>query len=91
MLGSLDIGRHTTNTCTLARFQYQKEVLAAVLNEDNGELMEYCHLIGNPKYRALWSTSYRDKLGRLTQGMPGRVKDTDNIYSLKSQIYLQIN
>ena len=31
-----------------------KEVLTAVLNKKTGELMEYRHLIGNPKYRELW-------------------------------------
>ena len=39
MLASFDIGQYTANACTLARLQYPKEVLAAVLNEDTGELM----------------------------------------------------
>ena len=83
MLGSLDIGRHTTNTCTLTRFQYQKEVLASVLNEDNGELMEYCHLIGNLKYRTLWRKSYGKNLGRLAQDRPVQVKGTGTIFFIE--------
>ena len=56
---------------TLRSRRFPKEVLAAVLNEEKGELMEYCHLIGNPKYRDLWQISYCNELRRLAQGMPG--------------------
>ena len=60
--------------------QYLKEVFALALNDDNGDLMEYCHLIKDPKYRALWIKSYRNELGRISQGMPGRVKCTNTIF-----------
>ena len=60
--------------------RFPKEVLAAVLNKETGELMEYCHLILNPKYRELWQNSYKNELGRLAQGMPGRVKGTNTIF-----------
>ena len=50
------------------------------MNEEKGELMEYRHLIGNPKYRELWKNSYGNELGRLAQGMPGRVEGTDTIF-----------
>ena len=60
--------------------QYPKEVLTSVLNKETGELMDYRHLIGNPRYRALWSKSYVNKLGRLLQVMPGRVKGIDTIF-----------
>ncbi len=36
-----------------------------------GKLLEYQHLIANPKTRATWTHLYGNKLGRLTQGMPG--------------------
>ena len=49
------------------------------MNKETGELMEYRHLIGNPKYRELWQNSYGNELARLAQGMPGRVKGTDKI------------
>ena len=41
--------------------------------------MEYCHIIGNHKYHALWRKLYRNKLGRLTQGIPDQVKGTGTI------------
>ena len=46
----------TARQATSRRFP--KEALAAVLNEETGELMEYRHLLANPKYRATWSKSY---------------------------------
>jgi hypothetical protein len=45
-----------------------------------GELLEYHHLITNPKTWATWTNSYGNKLGRLAQGMPGRVMGTDTIF-----------
>ena len=41
--------------------------------------MEYCHIIVKPKYRAIWSKSYWNNIGRLTQGMSGRVKGTNTM------------
>jgi hypothetical protein len=47
--------------CKMANFVISKQ----------GELLEYCHLIANPKTLATWTNSYGNKLGRLAQGMPG--------------------
>jgi len=55
------------------------EMANSVMGE-NGELLEYRHLIANPKTRATWSHSYGNELGRLAQGMPGRAKGTDTIF-----------
>ena len=55
-------------------------MLNAVLNEDTGELMEYRHLIGNPKYREIWGQAYGNELGRLAQGMEGLVKGTNKSF-----------
>jgi hypothetical protein len=45
-----------------------------------GKLLEYWHLIANPKTRATWTHSYGNELGRLAQGMPGQAKGTDSIF-----------
>jgi len=55
------------------------EMVNSVLGE-NGELLEYRHLIANPKTRATWTHSYGNEHGRLTQGMPGRTTGTDTIF-----------
>ena len=55
------------------------EMANSVMGE-NGKLLEYRHLIANPKTRATWSHSYGNELGRLAQGMPGRAKGTDTIF-----------
>ena len=44
--------------------------------------MEYRHLIQNPKYREIWGHSYGNELGRLAQGMKGRVAGTDTIFCI---------
>jgi hypothetical protein len=44
------------------------------------ELLEYRHLIANPKTRDTWTHSYGNKLGQLAQGMPGQVMGMDTIF-----------
>jgi hypothetical protein len=44
--------------------------MANLVIGDNGELLEYCHLIANPKTKAVWAHLYGNKLGQLAQGMP---------------------
>ncbi len=51
----------------------------AVLGE-KGKLLEYQHLIANPKTRQTWTHFYGNKLSRLAQGMPGCAKGTDTIF-----------
>jgi hypothetical protein len=47
---------------------------------EQGKLLEYRHLIANPKTRATWTHLYGNKLGCLAQGMLGRTKGTDTIF-----------
>ena len=46
------------------------EFVGAVLDKETGELMEYWHLMSNPKYCDVWSRSSGNEIGRLVQGMP---------------------
>jgi hypothetical protein len=55
------------------------EMANSVLGK-HGKLLEYWHLIANPKTRATWTHSYRNELGCLAQGMPGRAKGMDMIF-----------
>ncbi|KAL7524797.1 hypothetical protein ACHAXR_000721, partial [Thalassiosira sp. AJA248-18] len=48
-----------------------------VLDGETGEHLEYCHLIQRPKYREVWGKSFGDEIGRLAQGLKGRVDGTD--------------
>ena len=41
--------------------------------------MEFRHLIGDRKYREIWGQAYGNELGRLAQGMEGRVKGKNKI------------
>jgi hypothetical protein len=47
---------------------------------NNGKLLEYRHLIANPTTRTTWTYSYGNKIGRLTQGMPGQNMGTNTIH-----------
>ena len=60
--------------------RFSIEIINAVLNEETGKLMEYRHIMKNPKYRQLYATSCNKELGRLAQGMPGKAEGTNAIY-----------
>ena len=62
------------------------EIAGAVMDA-NGELLQYRHLIKRKEYREVWSRSYGNELGRLAQGLPGRVEGTNTLYFiLKSEV-----
>ncbi len=93
-LGSLNFA--STNTKTKSTFEIMPQQLSmrglpmawlcemanAVIGS-NGKLLEYKHLIANPKTRATWSHSYGNEIGRLAQGMPGRNTGTNTIFFIK--------
>jgi len=54
----------------------------SVLGE-KGELLDYRHLIGNPKTKAVWAHSYGNEIGRLAQGMPRWNKGTNTIFFIR--------
>ena len=59
---------------------------AAVLDGDTGELLDYRHLIKTPKYKKIWRNSFGNEVGRLAQGMPGRIskeKGTNTMFFVK--------
>jgi len=45
----------------------------AVIGED-GSIMEFKHLIADPRTRETWLQSCGNEFGRLAQGMPGRLE-----------------
>ena len=55
------------------------EMANSVLGE-KGELLEYRHLISNPKTKAVWAHLCGNEIGRLAQGMPGRNKGMNTSY-----------
>ena len=79
MLRMINIQGNKMTARQAASRRFPKEALAAVLNEETGELMEYRHLLANPKYRATWSKAYGKEIGRLAQGIPGEVDGTNTI------------
>ena len=51
------------DTKKCASLCFLKELLNAMFDEDTGDLLEYRHLIGNLKYREIWSKLYGNELG----------------------------
>ena len=68
----------------LAQRSYPLQVLcdiaAAVMDEDTGELLEYRQLMKHTKYKRVWGRAFGNEIGRLAQGMPGRVEGTNTFF-----------
>jgi len=58
------------------------EMANSVIGED-GKVLEYKHLIANLKTRAVWQRAFGNELGRLAQGMLGRVEGTNTIFFIR--------
>eukprot|EP00804_Cyclotella_cryptica_P012506 CCRYP_017700-RA/>CCRYP_017700-RA protein AED:0.42 eAED:0.36 QI:0/0/0/1/0.66/0.25/4/0/397 len=64
--------------------------VAAVIDNDTGDSLEYRHLIKHPKYKEIWSRSYANELGRLTDGILHPKKSDIPKNRLKSVAYSKI-
>ena len=61
-------------------------IAGAILDNDTGELLEYCYLMNCPKYQKVWDHSFGgNTIGRLSQGMEGRVEGTNTIFSINKK------
>jgi hypothetical protein len=50
---------------------------------EKGKHLKYCHLMGNPKTKAVWAHSYGNEIGQLAQGMPGWNTGTNTIFFIQ--------
>jgi hypothetical protein len=69
------------SVCRIPMTWFRKMANSVIGN--NGELLEYLHLIANHATRATWQHSYGNEIGRLAQGMPGRNAGTNTIVFIK--------
>jgi hypothetical protein len=60
--------------------QFLCEYANAVLDSETDELLEYRHLMMRPQYKQVWDKSFGNEIGRLVQGMPGRVEGTNTVF-----------
>ena len=90
MLTAIEMTRGFANEIKprqLASKKYPLHMLNAVLNEETGKMMEYRHLLADPKYRDIYSKAFGKEVGRLAQGLPNGVKGTDTItFIYKDQV-----
>ena len=84
LLAAVEMSESCPTARQTASRQYPLKFLTdfagAVLDEETGELLEYRHLIKNPKYAKDWKYSFGNEIGRLAQGMPGRAKGTNTLF-----------
>ena len=87
VLQMININQSSFTAQQAALWKYPKEDLSEVLNEETGELMEYRHLISDPKYRKICKPAYGKQVGRLSQGVPGIVDGTNTfIFIYKNEV-----
>ena len=80
MLDYDNISQLTLTPQNLSRCRFPIALINAVLDEDTGELIEYCHLMKNTKYCPLYRDSYIKEIGCLAQGMPGLSEGTNTTF-----------
>ena len=62
----------------------QEHSVLSVVHEQTGETLSYRHLVNGPD-KIIWETSMANDLGRLAQGVGGRIKGTDTIFFVSKQ------
>lgn len=84
ILSALEMSFETLCPAQLASRRFPLQVLCdiagAVMDDETGEMLEYRHLLKRPKYKDTWSKAFGNEIGRLAQGMPGRVEGTNTFF-----------
>ena len=84
ILAAVEMSFERLNPAKLAQRRFPLktlcEIAGAVMDDETGELLEYRQLMKNHKYKRTWGTAFGNEIGRLAQGMPGRVEGTNTFY-----------
>ena len=56
-----------------------------MLDKTTSKLIPYQHLIRNPKYQKVWQCAYGNEIGRVAQGIPGRVQGTNTLFFINKE------
>jgi hypothetical protein len=87
ILSAVEMSFQRLNPAQLAQRQFPLQVLCeiagAVMDDKTGELMEYKQLMKHAKYKQTWGRAFGNEIGRLAQGIPGRVKGTNTFFFIK--------
>ena len=63
--------------------QLLADFAGAVLDNETGKILEYCHIIKRPKYKKYWGYSFGNKIGRLEQVMLDQNTGTNTIFFIQ--------
>ena len=87
ILSVVEMSFEQLNPAQLAQWKFPLQVLCeiagAVMDDETGELMEYKQLMKHVKYRQTWGRAFGNEIGRLAQGIPGRVKGTNTFFFIE--------
>ena len=61
------------------------EFARAIVDGEIAALLDYKQLSKHPKYENMQQHSYRNEIGKLAQGMPGKVKGMNTIFVINKQ------
>ena len=68
----------------LASQKFPKKLLCetsgSVMDGETGKMMDYRHIHISPQYKEVWGKLFGNEIGRLAQGMPGRVHGTSTYF-----------
>jgi hypothetical protein len=68
-LSSKEVDRFANLCSLLGKIDCFDPSALSVLDPATGEFLKHCQLCRDPRYKAIWDTSYANKLGRLCQGI----------------------
>eukprot|EP00804_Cyclotella_cryptica_P020407 CCRYP_012629-RA/>CCRYP_012629-RA protein AED:0.27 eAED:0.27 QI:0/0/0/1/0/0/4/0/557 len=87
ILSAVEMSLERLNPARLAQRKFLLQVLCeiagAVMDDKTGKLMEYKQLMKRVKYKQTWGRAFGNKIGRLAQGIPGRVKGTSTFFFIE--------
>ena len=75
-MAAIQIPQHYLNTSNHG----PRVIARAIVDGETGARLKYHNLKTNPKYQDTWKKSYGNEIGRLSQGMPGRVMGTNTMF-----------
>ena len=84
ILSAVEMSFERLSPAKLAKRRFPLQVLCeiagAVMDDETGELLEYRQLIKHHKFKQTWGKAFGNEIGRLAQGMPGRVEGTNTFF-----------
>ena len=83
-------GNLAINAQPMIDHDYFTKMANVIIDEYTGVSMEYIQLIKNLKHRPDWIKPFTNEIGRLYQGVGGRVEGRNTMFFCTTIIYMKI-